>query len=665
MDDSLDFSDLMNIAEQNNAEKQIGIKRYSTNFAPQKKKPQQNVEVNQNAVQKLLVQKKREEIRRRVEEQKKKERLMAQRSQNKKASGRISSMLKRTKSAIKGTVSIEESGAAEDQLEADDFGYSSSSADKLHLALMQKYQKSAGPSQKPARATVKDLEAVKARMKENIAEGEPQSSRTHHTSPPKSTKIISKPDTPVNTPKFKIPKKNMPPPMSFEELLSVAEEKAKAPIDYISLFDEKDDGIDRPMTAKEKEEYLRERAARLRREGKIPRNTKVGSSVPSKQPEATKAVAPSGLPKIPKKNSCAPPVVASVQRSVGVSEKPTTNTDAKTVPAPPQPKTSAPPQPKPSTQHKPSPSPPSKPSGAPQPKSSAPLPSKASAPLQQKSSAPSQQKSQSVSSAQPKKIVQEKPAPKVSQPAKSSSTADGYIPKKVSGEYVPKSVSGAYVPKPVSGAYVPKPVSGTPKSASEVSYKATKIVEKRQDGNRAVPSTSGLKMKGAVKRPLSQGRGEAFRKPVCPPMKKSAPPARRRIESDSEEEYDSEMDDFIDDGPLDDGMDVSTEIGRLFGYDRRKYANLDDDDDECMEASYSDQMKEEFRSTKAGILEDLREARLQKMQKKKHSAFIGVLATILYSSYVFLPHYTWRLLVLCGIFVPPDGATIEDVRLMP
>jgi protein SPT2 len=48
-----------------------------------------------------------------------------------------------------------------------------------------------------------------------------------------------------------------------------------------------------------------------------------------------------------------------------------------------------------------------------------------------------------------------------------------------------------------------------------------------------------------------------------------------------------------------------------------RYANLDDEDDECMEASYSEQLKEEFRSTKAGILEDLREARLEKMRKKK------------------------------------------------
>lgn len=44
-----------------------------------------------------------------------------------------------------------------------------------------------------------------------------------------------------------------------------------------------------------------------------------------------------------------------------------------------------------------------------------------------------------------------------------------------------------------------------------------------------------------------------------------------RIESDSEEEeYDSELDDFIDDGPLEGEPDYSNEISKIFGYDRRR-----------------------------------------------------------------------------------------------
>jgi hypothetical protein len=52
-------------------------------------------------------------------------------------------------------------------------------------------------------------------------------------------------------------------------------------------------------------------------------------------------------------------------------------------------------------------------------------------------------------------------------------------------------------------------------------------------------------------------------------------------------------------------------------------------------------------------------------RRPKDSVFVAILATIFYSSYVFLPHYTWRLLVLCGVLPPPEGATIDDVLLMP
>lgn len=43
-----------------------------------------------------------------------------------------------------------------------------------------------------------------------------------------------------------------------------------------------------------------------------------------------------------------------------------------------------------------------------------------------------------------------------------------------------------------------------------------------------------------------------------------------RIEDD-DSEYDSEMDDFIDDG--DEEEDVSSHIRDIFGYDKQKYVN--------------------------------------------------------------------------------------------
>lgn len=50
------------------------------------------------------------------------------------------------------------------------------------------------------------------------------------------------------------------------------------------------------------------------------------------------------------------------------------------------------------------------------------------------------------------------------------------------------------------------------------------------------------------------------------------------------------------------------------------YRYKDADDDECMESSFSQQLKEEFVSAKAGILEDLEDMEMEKRElarKKK------------------------------------------------
>lgn len=90
------------------------------------------------------------------------------------------------------------------------------------------------------------------------------------------------------------------------------------------------------------------------------------------------------------------------------------------------------------------------------------------------------------------------------------------------------------------------------------------------------------------------------------------------MESDEEEE-DSELDDFIDDGP-EECEDYSKHIQDIFGYNRNRYTPKkvftknsgmtitsfyryrieSDDDDECMESNFAQQMKEERISTKIG-----------------------------------------------------------------
>ncbi len=88
-----------------------------------------------------------------------------------------------------------------------------------------------------------------------------------------------------------------------------------------------------------------------------------------------------------------------------------------------------------------------------------------------------------------------------------------------------------------------------------------------------------------------------------------------RIESD-ESEYDSEMDDFIDDS--DAKVDISSEIRKIFGYDRRKYRNEADFDDRSMENNrFADVMREEARSARLGRMEDLEDMRREEEEKRR------------------------------------------------
>ncbi|XP_025423984.1 protein SPT2 homolog [Sipha flava] len=90
---------------------------------------------------------------------------------------------------------------------------------------------------------------------------------------------------------------------------------------------------------------------------------------------------------------------------------------------------------------------------------------------------------------------------------------------------------------------------------------------------------------------------------------------RRVIESDSDE-YDSELDDFIDDGPEEGAEDYSKVISEIFKYDKSKYRGIDEDD-ECMESDFRTLQKEEYRSSRAGLLEDLADIRREKAMMKR------------------------------------------------
>ncbi|XP_017067625.1 protein SPT2 homolog [Drosophila eugracilis] len=102
------------------------------------------------------------------------------------------------------------------------------------------------------------------------------------------------------------------------------------------------------------------------------------------------------------------------------------------------------------------------------------------------------------------------------------------------------------------------------------------------------------------------------RKPQEQPSNK-----RRIYDDDDEDEYDSELDDFIDDGDCEE--DISSHIRDIFGYDKRRYREMDDDD-RGMESSFAQMQREEFISKKLGMQEDLEDMRMEAAHKKQKMA---------------------------------------------
>ncbi|KAH9495014.1 hypothetical protein Btru_018427 [Bulinus truncatus] len=96
------------------------------------------------------------------------------------------------------------------------------------------------------------------------------------------------------------------------------------------------------------------------------------------------------------------------------------------------------------------------------------------------------------------------------------------------------------------------------------------------------------------------------------PQLNSGIPKKQQI-LDSEEE-DSDMDSFIDDGDCE--VDYSSEIQKMFGYNKNKYKD-EDEDLSNMEADFKTVMMEEKRSAKLGLLEDLEDMKREEEELKR------------------------------------------------
>lgn len=76
------------------------------------------------------------------------------------------------------------------------------------------------------------------------------------------------------------------------------------------------------------------------------------------------------------------------------------------------------------------------------------------------------------------------------------------------------------------------------------------------------------------------------------------------------------MEDFIDDGG-ESQDEISKHIREIFGYDRSKYRDESDYALKYMESSFREQQKEEARSLRLGIQEDLEELRREEEELKR------------------------------------------------
>ncbi|XP_026805595.1 protein SPT2 homolog [Rhopalosiphum maidis] len=230
---------------------------------------------------------------------------------------------------------------------------------------------------------------------------------------------------------------------------------------------------------------------------------------------------------------------------------------------------------------------------------------------------------------------------KYSSKVKSTVQPERYVPKVKSSssteQYIPSAVKNStekYSPRPMSSQSVKsKPTSSNDRYVPMPVDKSKKL----QTGNNIKPRQPPPKEMASKQFPPRDMKPKQFppRDMVpkqFPPRdmvpKQFPPPDMRRrndqhmpmrnkrqvIESDSDE-YDSELDDFIDDGPEDDA-DYSKVISEIFKYDKSKYRGMDEDD-ECMESDYRTLQKEEYKSTRAGLLEDLADIRREKQMMKR------------------------------------------------
>ncbi|XP_044527768.1 protein SPT2 homolog [Gracilinanus agilis] len=189
------------------------------------------------------------------------------------------------------------------------------------------------------------------------------------------------------------------------------------------------------------------------------------------------------------------------------------------------------------------------------------------------------------------------------------------VGRPVSGLSGPGRPSSGGTGRPTSGSDGPgQTVSG---SSSSVKPRCTVVTETIFSKNIISRPSNGMRPPPPGYKPAVYPQGT--QRPPFPPMAR-----KRYLEEDEDEEYDSEMEDFIDDDDDDDDgepqEEISKHIQEIFGYDRHKYKDESDHALRYMESSWREQQKEEAKSLRLGMQEDLEEMRREKEELKRQKA---------------------------------------------
>ncbi|XP_014358123.2 protein SPT2 homolog [Papilio machaon] len=567
-----------------------------------------------------------------------------------------------------------------DQPDQDDYGYVSQEATALYEKMMEKYSKIPDEPKFSTKtnSVSKDLNGTRERVKNALQhEDEPvphkrrrRGDNDKELSPPLKYEPEKKKDEKTEKPKIRKP---APPPMDFNQLLKLAEKKKSEPIDVVAKKQISEPEPDRLMTKKQKKDYEDEMARRQRRQERIEAEKGASRKAPKddKPVEREKKMDSSGIGRIPKigdknsanqRNENSKPLEREKERVPSDKEKAERlqrekerarlekhkaerekerldrerleklkaerekidrdierlNRDRDRLE-----KTKSKLEGKSSTER------------LSKPVNSSVDRSKLIArqqPLKQ-----DVKKSIDLKSQNTYRIDKNQTEKKISIPSKSGDTrqSNGYGPQ---GKPAPKTNKElpqrndrdkVLQAKQKMLSNVPSKSNGhvRPEGAKRLQETGREMPAKRPEDKKTVPNS---KLSAGPSKPSignsfdfdkhvnsigkNGGRqfppGDVRRKPRPDDLKR-----KKRRAVDSESDYDSEMDDFIDDG--DENIDYSTHIKEIFGYDKSKYRDMDDDDDPMMESSFARQQREEYISKKIGIMEDLEDMRMEAMEKKK------------------------------------------------